>query len=91
MIEQGDKYLLARENTRHYPSNCMSNADLRIGTTSIKLIRRQAIIWTNAGILLIGPLGTNFSEILIAYIFIQTSIWKCRLWNGSHLVSTSMC
>ena len=27
--------------------------------------RRQAIIWTNAGILLIGPLGTNFSGILI--------------------------
>ena len=26
--------------------------------------RRQAIIWTNAGILLIGPLGTNFSGIL---------------------------
>ena len=27
--------------------------------------RRQAIMWTNAGILLNGPLGTNFSEILI--------------------------
>ena len=27
--------------------------------------RRQAIIWTNTGILLIGPLGTIFSEILI--------------------------
>ena len=27
--------------------------------------RRQAIIWTNAGILLIGPLGTNLGEILI--------------------------
>ena len=27
--------------------------------------RRQAIIWTNAGILLIWPLGTNSSEILI--------------------------
>ena len=27
--------------------------------------RRQAIIWTNDGILLIGPLGTNFSEFLI--------------------------
>ena len=26
---------------------------------------RQAIIWTNAGLLLIRPLGTNFSEILI--------------------------
>ena len=27
--------------------------------------RRQAIIWSNAGILLIGRLGTNFSESLI--------------------------
>ena len=27
--------------------------------------RRQAIIWTNAWILLIGPVGANFSEILI--------------------------
>ena len=27
--------------------------------------RRQAIIWTNAGMLLIGPLGTNFNDILI--------------------------
>ena len=32
--------------------------------------RRQAIFWTNDGILLIGPLGTNFSEILIEiYLF----------------------
>ena len=35
--------------------------------------RRQAIIWTNAEILLIGPLGTNFSEILIG---IQTFSFK---------------
>ena len=35
--------------------------------------RRQAIIWTNAGILLIGPLGTNFSEIQIE---IQTFSYK---------------
>ena len=27
--------------------------------------QRQAIIWTNVGILLTGPLGTNFSEIVI--------------------------
>ena len=27
--------------------------------------RRQAIIWLNAGTLLIGPLGTLFSDILI--------------------------
>ena len=30
-------------------------------------IQRQAIIWTNAGLLPIGPLGTDFSEILIKY------------------------
>ena len=35
--------------------------------------RRQAIIWTNAGILLIGPLGTNFIEISIG---IQTFSFK---------------
>ena len=35
--------------------------------------RRQAIIWTNAGILLIGPSGINFSEILI---WIQTFSFK---------------
>ena len=47
--------------------------------------RRQAIIWTNAGILLIGPLGTNFSEILIAietFSFqknhLKMSSGKCR-------------
>ena len=32
--------------------------------------RHQAIIWTNAGILFIGPMGTNFNEIVIeSYIF----------------------
>ena len=35
--------------------------------------RCQAIIWTNAGILLIGPSGTSFSEILIK---IQTFSFK---------------
>ena len=34
---------------------------------------RQTIIWTNDGILLIGPLGTNFSETLIG---IQTFPFK---------------
>ena len=33
--------------------------------------RHQAIIWTNAGILLIEPLGTNFSEILIEVLKIS--------------------
>ena len=37
--------------------------------------RRQAIIWTNAAILLIGPLGTNFSEILN-----ETSPYRIISW-----------
>ena len=43
--------------------------------------RRQAIIWTNAGILLIWPLGTNFSEILIGiqtFSFMKMSSVKWR-------------
>ena len=43
--------------------------------------RRQAIIWTNDGILLIEPLGTNFNEILIG---IQTfSLKKMHLKMSS--------
>ena len=41
-----------------YQSINQSDNDLSPG-------RRQAIIWTNTGILLIWPLGTNFSEMLI--------------------------
>ena len=54
--------------------------------------RRQAIIWTNAGILLIRPLGTNFSEILIKiYTFSFKKIHlKMSSWNGGHFVSASM-
>ena len=50
--------------------------------------RRQAITWTHAGILLIGPLGTNFSGILIE---IQVFSLKKCLENGVHFVSASMC
>ena len=55
--------------------------------------RRQAIIWTNAGILLIGPLGINFSEILIEIntVLFNKCIWKCRLRSGVYFVPASMC
>ena len=44
---------------------CVSKLTI-IGTdNSLSPSRRQAIIWTNAGLLKIGPSGTNFSEILI--------------------------
>ena len=44
---------------------CVGNLTIIGSDNGLSPDRRQAIIWTNAGILLIGPLGTNFSEILI--------------------------
>ena len=41
---------------------CVSRLIITGSDNGLSPGRRQAIIWTNAGILLIGPLGTNFSE-----------------------------
>ena len=71
---------------------CVSNLTIIGSDNGLSPDRRQAIIWTNAGILLIGPLGTNFSEILIEILFhSRKCVWKCRLRNGGHFVSASMC
>ena len=40
---------------------------------------RQAIIWTNVGILLIEPLGTNFSEILIGIQIFQFTKMQLKM------------
>ena len=50
--------------------------------------RRQAIIWTNAAILLIGPVGTNFSEILIEIL--TFSFMKMR-WKVSSAKRRPFC
>ena len=44
---------------------CVSRQTIIGSDNGLSPGRRQAIIWTNAGILLIGTLRTNFSEILI--------------------------
>ena len=75
---------------------CVGKLTIICSDNGLSPERRQAIIWTNAGILLIGPLGTNFSEISIE---IQTfSLKKIRLKMSSaklrnvvHFVSASMC
>ena len=43
---------------------CAGNLTIIGSDNGLSPGRCQAIIWTNAGILLTGPLGTNFSEIL---------------------------
>ena len=44
---------------------CVSKLTIIGSDNGLSPDQRQAIIWTNAGILLTGPLGTKFSEILI--------------------------
>ena len=44
--------------------------------------RRQSIIWTNSGILLIGPLGPNFSEILIEISTILSKKMSLKMPSG---------
>ena len=56
---------------------CVSKLTIIGSDNGLSPVRRQAIIWTNAGLLLIGPLGTNFSEILIEIL--TFSFTKMRL------------
>ena len=85
-------YHIISENTllvlQHCPLPCLTHwgrvthicvSDLTsIGSDNgLSPVRRQAIIRTNAGILLIRPLGTNFSEFLVEFLIF--SFKKMRL------------
>ena len=56
---------------------CVSKLTIIGSDNGLSPDRRQAIIWSNVVILLIGPLGTNFSEILIKIL--TFSFKKMRL------------
>ena len=60
---------------------CVTRLTITGSDNGLSPERRQAIIWTNAGILLIGPLGTNFSENLIEIL--AFSFTKMRLKMSS--------
>ena len=55
--------------------------------------QREAIIWNNVGMLLIGPIRTNFSLISIEiYPFSYKKMHlKISSGNGGHYVLASMC
>ena len=46
---------------------CVSNRTINGSDNGLSPNRHQTITWTNAGIFIIRPLGTNFSEILIEF------------------------
>ena len=55
---------------------CVGNLTIIASDNGLSPGRRQAITWTNVGILLIGPLGTNFSEILIEIHTFSSGKWR---------------
>ena len=64
---------------------CVGNLTIIGSDNGLSPGQRQAMIWTNAGILLFGPLGTNFNEIVIGIqtfsakkIHLKTSSGKWR-------------
>ena len=60
---------------------------------SLSPVWRQAIIWTNAGILLIGPLGANFSDIFNqnSKIFIQENALENGVSEMASILSQPQC
>ena len=72
---------------------CVGNLTVSGSNSGLSPGRQQAIIWTNAGILLIGQLGTNVSDILIQILIFSFKKMrlKCRLRNGDHIISVAMC
>ena len=77
---------------------CVSKLTIIGSDNGLSPDRRQAIIWTNAGILLIGTLGTNFNEILVEIhtfsfknIYLKMSSGKWRPFClGLNVLSWSM-
>ena len=61
---------------------CVSNLTIIGSDNGLSPGRRQAIIWTNAGILSIGTLGTNFSEILIEILRFSFKNMRLKVPSG---------
>ena len=66
---------------------CVGNLTIIGSDNGLSPGRRQAIIWTSVGILLIGPLGTNFSEIpfcLGLNVLISTAV-EVMAWMSNNI------
>ena len=61
---------------------CVSNLTIIGSDNGLSPGRRQAIIWTNAGILFIGPLGTNLSEIFIESLTFSFKKMRLKVSSG---------
>ena len=62
---------------------CVANLTTIDSDNGLSPGRRQAIVWTNVGILLIEPLGTNFSDILIEVITFSVKKMHLKMSSGN--------
>ena len=69
---------------------CVDNLTINGSDNVLSPGQRQAIIWNNAGILLIGPLGINFCEILNKIKTFSFKKMHFKMLYG-HFFSASMC
>ena len=61
------RHCMSHRCLRYNPK--LIEAEIHLGLDNgLSPVRRQAIIWTNAGLLSIRPLGTNFGRILIGIL-----------------------
>ena len=72
---------------------CASKLTITGSDNGLSPGRHQAITWTNARILLIGPLGRNFNEILIEiYTFSFRKLHlKTVVWKTAAILSRPQC
>ena len=62
---------------------CVENVDI--------FLIFDTIIWNNAGLFLVDPMETNFSDPKHDNFHLGKWIWECGKQNGGHFVLASMC
>ena len=66
---------------------CFGNLTIIGSDNGLSPGRHQAIIYTTAGIVLIGPVGTNFSKIMDILFWLRGFVLRLRPWLQHHILS----
>ena len=72
---------------------CISKLTIIGSDNGLSPVQRQAIIWTNAGILLIKPQGTKFNEILLKMkqFSFRKNVFENVVWKMAAILSRPQC
>ena len=87
------QYVLMTIHWGRVTHKCVSKLTLIGSDNGLAPGRHQAIIWTNAILLLTGPLEQTPMKFQSKFIHFQSRkcILKCRLEHDGHVVSASIC